>query len=192
MMADKKKAVRKTEVQEEVRPAKVSRIPHKKLAETVALPETAPKAKRVKPSERSPTTAAVAELSKAAPLARRVPKTKTQKKGKKSVNEEGHEADQDLEEENSHEEGPATEPSLPKKRELVKLLGSARQAGALDYEAVMNALEKHDLSVEELDVFYERMDFEGIVFGTPRFVKSTAKKAIAAPSIPSIIRVTTQ
>ncbi len=56
----------------------------------------------------------------------------------------------------------------------------------------MNALEKHDLSVEELDIFYERMDFEGIVFGTPRFVKSTAKKAIAAPSIPSIIRVTTQ
>jgi RNA polymerase primary sigma factor len=185
-------AVRKTEVREEAHPAKTVRIPHKKLTETVALPEPAPKAKRAKPSEKSPTTAVVAELTEAAPLARCVPKAKAPKKEKKTVNEEGHEADLDLEEENSHEEGPATEPLLPKKRELVKLLEKARQAGVLDYEGVMNALEKHDLSVEELDIFYERMDFEGIVFGTPRFVKSTAKKVIAAPSIPSIIRVTTQ
>jgi RNA polymerase primary sigma factor len=188
------KAVRKTVVREEARPAKAVQTPHKKLTETAVLPETAPKAKRVKPSEKSPVITAVLEPSQVAPHLRRVPKVKLPKKGGKSVDEEGHEANLDLEEEQegSHEEGPAAEPSLPKKRELLKLLDSARREGVLDYEAVMNALEKHDLSVDELDVFYERMDFEGIVFGTPRFVKSTAKKTIAAPSIPSIIRVTTQ
>src|SRR5664280_3478868 len=207
MMADKKKTVRKTEVREEARPAKAARktevreearpakaprIPYKKLTETVTVPETAINSKHIKPSPKGPAIDAVTEPLETTLLSRRVPKAKTPKKEKKTVNEEGHEANPDLEEENSHEEGPATEPLLPKKRELVKLLDRARQAGVLDYESVMNALEKHDLSVEELDVFYERMDFEGIVFGTPRFVKSTAKKAIAAPSIPSIIRVTTQ
>src|SRR5664280_3760030 len=128
MMADKKHAVRKTEVREEAHPAKAVRKTevreeahpakavrktevreeaHKKLTETVALPEPAPKAKRAKPSEKSPTTAVVAELTEAAPLARRVPKAKAPKKEKQTVNEEGHEADLDLEEENSHEEGPA-------------------------------------------------------------------------------------
>ncbi len=194
MMAEKKHAVRKTEVQEKAHPAKALRIPHKKLAETVALPETATKTKRVKPSPKVPATVAVAETSEAAPHVKRVPKAKALKKEKKPIHEKGHEASLDLEEEQegSHEEGPAAEPPLPKKRELIKLLDSARREGVLDYEAIMNALEKHDLSVEELDIFYERMDFEGIVFGTPRFVKSTAKKTIAAPSIPSIIRVTTQ
>lgn len=194
MMAEKKNTARKTEVQEEAHPAKALRIPHKKLTETVALPEAAPKIKRVKPSQKSPVTAAVDETSETAPHVRRVPKARAPKKKNKPIDDEGHEANVDLEEEqeSSHEEGPAAEPPLPRKRELVKLLDSARREGVLDYEAVMNALEKHDLSVEELDVFYERMDFEGIVFGTPRFVKSTAKKTIAAPSIPSIIRVTTQ
>jgi RNA polymerase primary sigma factor len=186
------KAIRKTEVREEARPAKTVRIPRKKLTEAVTVPETTTNSKHIKPSPKGPAIAAVTEPLETAPLAKRVPKAKTPKKEKKTVNEEGHEADLDTEDENSREEGPATEPLLPKKRELVKLLEKARQAGVLDYEGVMNALEKHDLSVEELDIFYERMDFEGIVFGTPRFVKSTAKKAIVAPSIPSIIRVTTQ
>jgi RNA polymerase primary sigma factor len=186
------KAVRKTAVREEARPAKTPRIPYKKLTETVTVPETAINSKHLKPSPKGPAIDAVTEPLETASLAKRVPKAKTPKKEKKTVNEEGREADLDTEDENSHEEGPATEPLLPKKRELVKLLEKARQAGVLDYESVMNALEKHDLSVEELDIFYERMDFEGIVFGTPRFVKSTAKKAIVAPSIPSIIRVTTQ
>src|SRR5664280_3820152 len=186
------KTVRKTEVREEARPAKTVRIPRKKLTEAVTVPETATNSKHVKSSPKGPAIVAVIEPLKTAPLAKRIPKTKTPKKEKKPVNEEGREADLDTEDENSREEGPATEPLLPKKRELVKLLEKARQAGVLDYEGVMNALEKHDLSVEELDIFYERMDFEGIVFGTPRFVKSTAKKVIAAPSIPSIIRVTTQ
>src|SRR5450759_2578555 len=260
MMPVKKNTARKTEVQEVAHPAKALRIPHKKLAETVALPETATKTKRVKLSQqstvsadlpetatktkrvklsqkspesaalpetatktkrvklsqkspvsaalpetatkttrvklsqKSPVSAAVPEPSQAAPRVRRAPKAKVPKKGKNPIDEKVNKADLDQEEEqeSSHEEGPATEPPLPKKRELVKLLDSARREGVLDYEAVMNALEKHDLSVEELDAFYERMDFEGIVFGTPRFVKSTAKKIIAAPSIPSIIRVTTQ
>ena len=157
-----------------------------------AITQTAVKSKRAKPPEKTPTKAAVVEAPAVVPRVKRVPKAL--KKDKKPANEEGHEGDLDLEEEqeSSHEEGPAAEPPVPKKRELVKLLDSARQLGVLDYEAVMNALEKHDLSVEELDIFYERMDFEGIVFGTPRFVKSTAKKVVAAPSIPSIIRVTTQ
>ena len=260
MMPVKKNTARKTEVQEVAHPAKALRIPHKKLAETVALPETATKTKRVKLSQKSPVSVAVPETatktkrvkpsqkspvsvavpetatktkrvklsqkspvsaavpetatktkrvklsqkspvsvavpepSQAAPRVRRAPKAKVPKKGKNPIDEKVNKADLDQEEEqeSSHEEGPATEPPLPKKRELVKLLDSARREGILDYEAVMNALEKHDLSVEELDAFYERMDFEGIVFGTPRFVKSTAKKIIAAPSIPSIIRVTTQ
>jgi RNA polymerase primary sigma factor len=166
--------------------------PAKAAVEDIA--ETTIKSKRIKPSEKSPKAAVVVEATPAAPRVKRVPKSRIPKKEKKPTDEEGHEGDLDLEEEQeaSHEEGPAAEPPLPKKRELVKLLESARQLGMLDYEAVMNALEKHDLSVEELDIFYERMDFEGIVFGTPRFVKSTAKKAVAAPSIPSIIRVTTQ
>ena len=166
--------------------------PAKAAVEDIA--ETSIKSKRIKPSEKSPKAAVVVEATPVAPRVKRVPKSRIPKKEKKPTDEEGHEGDLDQEEEreSSHEEGPAAEPSLPKKRELVKLLESARQLGVLDYEAVMNALEKHDLSVEELDIFYERMDFEGIVFGTPRFVKSTAKKAVAAPSIPSIIRVTTQ
>lgn len=219
MMAEKKNVTRKTKVQEEAHPAKALRISHKKLTEPVALPEAASKTKRVKPSQKSPVTtavdetpeavpkttrvkpsrkslvtAAMDETSETAPHVRRVPKARGPKKENKPIDDERHEANLDLEEEQetSHEEGPAAEPPLPKKRELVKLLDSARREGVLDYEAIMNALEKHDLSVEELDVFYERMDFEGIVFGTPRFVKSTAKKTIAAPSIPSIIRVTTQ
>ncbi len=123
-----------------------------------------------------------------------ISKEKTAGKAQQPADDDGHEIDTDLDEEQegSREEGPALEPQLPKKRELLKLLESARQEGVLDYEAVMDALENYDVSVEELDVFYERMDFEGIVFGTPRFVRSTAKKAVTAPSIPSIIRVTTQ
>ncbi|MHB8071700.1 MAG: sigma-70 family RNA polymerase sigma factor [Candidatus Cryosericum sp.] len=129
------------------------------------------------------------------PPGKRIPKARAAKQLKRLVDDDtGREADADLDEEqeSAREEGPAAEPALPKRRELLKLLESARHEGVLDYEAVMDALEKHDVSVEELDVFYERMDFEGIVFGTPRFVKSTAKKVVAAPSIPSIIRVTTQ
>lgn len=126
---------------------------------------------------------------------KRTPRAKTARQPRKVGDEDaGHEVDADLDEEqeSTHEEGPAVEPAIPKRRELIKLLENARHEGVLDYEAVMDALEKHDVSVEELDIFYERMDFEGIVFGTPRFVKSTAKKVVAAPSIPSIIRVTTQ
>jgi len=125
---------------------------------------------------------------------KRTARTKTGRQPRKLRAEAGHDVDGDLDEEQegTHEEGPAVEPAIPKRRELIKLLENARHEGVLDYEAVMDALEKHDVSVEELDVFYERMDFEGIVFGTPRFVKSTAKKVVVAPSIPSIIRVTTQ
>ena len=94
--------------------------------------------------------------------------------------------------EEQHDEGAVVEPPLPKRHELLKLLESARQAGFVDYGAIMDALEKQQVSVEELDAFYERLDFEGIVFGSPRFVKSTVRKATTAPSIPSIIRVTTQ
>ncbi|MCE5193065.1 MAG: sigma-70 family RNA polymerase sigma factor [Candidatus Cryosericum sp.] len=83
-------------------------------------------------------------------------------------------------------------PPLPRRRELMKLLQSARQAGSLDYDAVMDALEKHDIPLEDLDAFYDRMDFEGIIFGTSRYIKSATKKTTAAPSLPSIIRVTTQ
>ncbi len=219
-MADKKNVTPKIEVKTKVHPAKASAVPRKKLeasavpqlkAATKAKPvkpserasvkvavedisKTVTRAKRVKPSVKSPAATVVVETTAAVPHVKHVPKVKAPKKQKKAVDEEGREGDLDLEEEQetSHEEGPAAEPPIPKKRELVKLLDSARQLGVLDYEAVMNALEKHDLSVEELDIFYERMDFEGIVFGTPRFVKSTAKKAVAAPSIPSIIRVTTQ
>lgn len=102
-------------------------------------------------------------------------------------------ADLDVEDEQDapHDE-PSPGPSLPTKRELVKLLASARQEGVLDYDAIMDALEKHDVPLEDIDAFYDRMDFESIVFGTSRYIKSMTKKTAAVPSLPSIIRVTTQ
>jgi len=174
-----------------------------------------PKSKRIRSSEPAP-QATVPEPGQAPRKAKRLlkssdavtdqepvllhpskhaPKARAPRQGHKSSEEDtARETDADLDEEqeSAREEGPAVEPPLPKRHELIKLLENARHEGVLDYEAVMDALEKHDVSVDELDVFYERMDFEGIVFGTPRFVKSTAKKVVAAPSIPSIIRVTTQ
>src|SRR5450830_1934662 len=127
------KAVRKTVVREEAHPAKAVQTPHKKLTETAVLPETATKAKRVKPPEKSPVTPVVEKTSQATPRVRRIPKTKVPKKEKNPIDEQGHEANLDLEEEQegSHEEGPAAEPSLPKKRELLKLLDSARREGVL-------------------------------------------------------------
>jgi RNA polymerase primary sigma factor len=114
------------------------------------------------------------------------------KAAKKKVAAADTEADVDEESEIAPEENPVAEPPLPHSKELLRLLESARQGGAMDYSAIMDALEKQDVTVDELDAFYERMDFEDIVFGTVRFVRSTVKKAVEAPSIPSIIRVTTQ
>ncbi len=185
-------AVPQPKVATKAKPVKPSeRASVKVVVEDIS--KTVTRAKRVKPSVKSSAAAVVVETAAAVPHVKHVPKVKAPKKQKKAVDEEGREGDLDLEEEQetSHEEGPAAEPPIPKKRELVKLLDSARQLGVLDYEAVMNALEKHDLSVEELDIFYERMDFEGSSSVLP-IRQSHAKKAVAAPSIPSIIRVTTQ
>jgi len=86
MMPVKKNTARKTEVQEVAHPAKALRIPHKKLAETVALPETATKTKRVKLSQKSPVSVAVPETAT---------KTKRVKPSQKSPvsSEEGEEPD---------------------------------------------------------------------------------------------------
>ena len=121
-----------------------------------------------------------------------VEKTNARKKQDKELKTAEADGELDEERETAREEEPAAEPLLPKHHELAKLLEGARQEGVLNYEEVMDALEKCDIPVDELDAFYERMGFEGIVFGTPRFVKATAKKVVTAPSIPSIIRVTTQ
>lgn len=123
---------------------------------------------------------------------RAISETSSRPKRKSKALSKGDLPGTDTELDDEQEDEGITEPVLPKDKELLKLLDNARHGGVLDYESVMNALEKSDISVDDLDDFYERMDFEGITFGTSRFIKSTAKKAVAAPSIPSIIRVTTQ
>lgn len=116
------------------------------------------------------------------------PAPRTKRKNVPAPKEAQKKPESDLDEEDEA----ISEPPLPKNRELARLLDNARHEGAIDYEAVMDALEKSDIPLEEVDEFYERLDFEGLVFGTVRYIKATAKKVTAAPSIPSIIRVTTQ
>jgi RNA polymerase primary sigma factor len=192
-VAEPTKTAEKTKIQK-VDQAKPKRVRRSEPAPQVVTPEQEQAPHRTKRLPKSIDAVPDQEPELVHPP-KRTPKAKTARQPRKPGDEDaGREVDADLDEEqeSAHEEGPAVEPAIPKRRELIKLLESARHEGVLDYEAVMDALEKHDVSVEELDIFYERMDFEGIVFGTPRFVKSTAKKVVAAPSIPSIIRVTTQ
>jgi len=183
------------EVREPVEQPKAAQGAGKPSREAMATSETerAPvKASRKRTTGTEPTKMDSGEQTVALPSrTRRTKRTHVDKESVPDLDEPLDDGEHE-EPEEQHEEAVVVEPPLPKRHELLKLLERARQAGFVDYGAIMDALEKQQVSVEELDAFYERLDFEGIVFGSPRFVKSTVRKATAAPSIPSIIRVTTQ
>lgn len=197
MATEKKRNSRKAqvEVREPVEQPKAAQGAGKPSREAMATSETerAPvKASRKRTTGTEPTKMDSGEQTVAPPSkTRRTKRTHVDKESVPDLDEPLDDGEHE-EPEEQHEEAVVVEPPLPKRHELLKLLERARQAGFVDYGAIMDALEKQQVSVEELDAFYERLDFEGIVFGSPRFVKSTVRKATAAPSIPSIIRVTTQ
>ena len=197
-MAEKKHVTRKGRTQETpaAEPQRLQETRHEaQKIESERVPEEhnvkQARAKRVIKKPTEPAEAAPETATQSKPPTGR--KAATKKKSQTKEQRSEADGDLDLEEEQdvAHDE-PSPGPPLPTRRELLKLLASARQEGVLDYDAVMDALEKHDIPLEELDAFYDRMDFEGIVFGTPRFIKSMTKKTAAVPSLPSIIRVTTQ